>query len=253
MPESFKNKNIKHKEYLNTTQNLLAPKTNTDSTPLKESNTETPIGRKVQDIYNKVYDTRNMVFFDQIGKLPTKSQSGNKYIMVMVEIDSNTILVKKLKNRKDPDLTRAYHIMMLRLKQAGIIPKKHILDNKISEAIKLVIHDEYQMEMELVPPGFHRRNVAEVEIRNTKAHFISVLAGTADDFTPSLWENILPQTETTLNLLRQSNATPNVSAYAHLCGTFDYNKTLLAPMGCAAKFHENTNKCSTWEYHRMDG
>ena len=174
-------------------------------------------------------------------------------MMVTVEMDRNTILVEPLKNSKDPDITREYCTMIICLKQAGIVPENHILDNKISEAIKLVIHDEYQMEMEIVPQGFHRRNVAEAEIRNSKAHFISVLAGTADYFTPSLWEKILPQTETTLNLLRQTNATTNVSAYAHQCGTFDYNKTLLAPMGCAVKFHENTNKCSTWEYHRMDG
>ena len=53
---------------------------------------------------------------------------------------------------------------MLRLKQAGIIPKKHVLDNEVSEAMKDVIRNEYQMEMELVPPGCHRRNAAKVAI-----------------------------------------------------------------------------------------
>jgi hypothetical protein len=41
--------------------------------------------------------------------------------------------------------------------------------------------------------------------------------------------------EIILNLLQQSNSTPNVSAYAHLSGPFDYNKMPLAPMGCAAQ------------------
>ena len=45
------------------------------------------------------------MFTDQIDKLRTTSQSGNEYIMVMVEIDSNAILVELLKNHKDPDLT----------------------------------------------------------------------------------------------------------------------------------------------------
>ena len=45
------------------------------------------------------------MFTDQIDKLRTTSQSGNEYIMVMVEIDSNAILVELLKNNKDPDLT----------------------------------------------------------------------------------------------------------------------------------------------------
>ena len=45
-----------------------------------------------------------------------------------------------------------------------------------------------------------------------------------------------------MNLIRQSNATPNVSAYAHLIGPFDYNKMPLAPMGCEAQVHEKTKK-----------
>ena len=65
-----------------------------------------------------------------------------------------------------------------------IITKKHILENEVSEALKTIIQDEYKMQIELVPTGTHRRNVAEVEIINFRAHFLSVLAGTAQDFTP---------------------------------------------------------------------
>jgi hypothetical protein len=78
------------------------------------------------------------------------------------------------------------------------------------------IRDMCKLDMELVPPGCHQRNAAKVAIRNFKAHFISVLAGVADDFPPSLWDRLFPQTEITINLIQQSNATPNVSAYAHL-------------------------------------
>jgi len=138
--------------------------------------------------------------------------------MVMVEIDSNAILVEPLKSRKDAELTRAYHVLVLRLKNAGIVPRKHVLDNEVSSTMKAVFRDKYKMEMELVPPGCHRRNAAEVAIRNFKAHFLSVLAGVADDFPLALWDRLLPQTEITLNLLRQSNATPTVSAHAHFRG-----------------------------------
>jgi len=92
-----------------------------------------------------------------------------------------------------------------------------------------------------------------VAICNFKAHFLSILAGVADDFPPSLWDRLLPQTEITINLIRQSNATPNVSAYAHLSGPFVYNKMPLAPMGCEAQVHEKINKCGTWTYHSVDG
>ena len=72
------------------------------------------------------------MFSDQTGQFPARSQRGNKYIMVMVEIDSNAILVEPMKSRKDEEMIRAYNALLLRLKQAGIVPKKHVLDNKVS-------------------------------------------------------------------------------------------------------------------------
>eukprot|EP00804_Cyclotella_cryptica_P002987 CCRYP_005999-RA/>CCRYP_005999-RA protein AED:0.31 eAED:0.31 QI:0/0/0/1/1/1/3/0/532 len=104
--------------------------------------------------------------------------------------------------------------------------------NKISNAMKTLITNTYKMTYELVPPGCHRRNAAEVVIRNFKSHLLCILTGVADDFPMTLWDKLLPQAEVTINLLRQSNATPTVSAYAHLNGAFDYNKMPLAPMGC---------------------
>ena len=96
----------------------------------------------MQDVYTKVCDVRNTVFSDQTDQFPTRSKRGNNYIMVMVEIESNAILVEPIKNRTDAELTRAYHAMMLRLKQAGILPQKHILDNEVSNAMKTIIRDK---------------------------------------------------------------------------------------------------------------
>ncbi len=104
------------------------------------------------------------------------------------------------------------------------------------------IRDTCKLDMELVPPGCHRRNAAKVAIRNFKAHFLSVLAGVANNFPPNLWDQLLPQTEITINLIQHSNTTPNILAYAHLSRPFDYNKMPLAPMGCEAQVHEKTNK-----------
>jgi hypothetical protein len=56
--------------------------------PLEVCNTAALLkGQKVQDVFVKTYDVRETIFSDQTGKLPTRSQRGNKYIMVMVEID----------------------------------------------------------------------------------------------------------------------------------------------------------------------
>ena len=79
-------------------------------------------------------------------------------MIAMVDIDSNAILVEPIKSCKDTELTREYRIMMTRLKRARIIPKKHSLDNEVSEAIKKILWDEYHMDMELAPLGCHCRN-----------------------------------------------------------------------------------------------
>jgi hypothetical protein len=39
------------------------------------------------------------MYTDQTGKFPKKSSKGNQFIMVLIEIDSNTILVEAMKNR----------------------------------------------------------------------------------------------------------------------------------------------------------
>jgi hypothetical protein len=172
--------------------------------------------------------------------------------MVMVEIDSNAILVEQMKSRKDEEMILAYNALLLRLKHAGIVPKKHVLYNEVSENMKNHIRDTCKFNMELVPPGCHRRNAAEVAIRNFKSHFLSGLADVAHNFPPSLWDRLLPQTKIMINLIQQSNATPTVSAYTHLSGPFDYNKMPLALMGCQTQVHEKTNKCGTWSYHLVD-
>ena len=132
--------------------------TKTKTNLMEESYTNTLRGRKIRDVYTKVYDVRNTVFSDQTGKFPTRLQRGNKYIIVVVGIYSNAILVEPMKSRKDPEMTRAYRAMMTRLKRAEIVPKKHVLENEVSEAMKTIIRDEYHMDMELAPPGCHCRN-----------------------------------------------------------------------------------------------
>jgi hypothetical protein len=221
--------------------------------PFEEVHSNQLPGHKIKDIYTKVYDVRDTVFTDQTGQFPTRSQAGNKYLMVMVDIDSSGILVEPIKNRSDVELTRAYELLLARLRKSGVVPRKHVLDNEVSTAMKDLIKNKYHMDYELVPPGCHRRNAAEVAIRNFKAHFLSILAGVSDDFPLRLWDKLLPQAEITINLLRQSNATPSISAYAHLNGPFDYNKMPLAPMGCNVQVHEKSDSRGTWAFHSVDG
>ncbi len=128
------------KGHLNQTRkNVRSTKAKT--APLETCNTSQLNGKKLRDVYTKTYRVRKTMFSDQTGRFPTRSQQGNKYIMVMVEIDSNTILVEPMKSRKDEEMIRAYNALLLRLRRAGIVPKKHILDNKVSENMKNHIWD----------------------------------------------------------------------------------------------------------------
>jgi hypothetical protein len=68
-----------------------------------------------------------------------------------------------------------------------------------------------------------------------------------------LWDKLLPQTITTLNLLQQLNAVPAISAYQYVRGNFDYNKTLLAPLGCAVQMHKSQDRHGTWAQHSING
>jgi hypothetical protein len=145
-------------------------------------------GKKVKDIFVKTYDVRETIFSNQTGQFPTRSQSGNKYIMVMVEIDSNAILVEPMKSQKDKEMIRAYDVLVKRYQNTSIHPRKHVLDNEISANMKAHNKKEYKFEIELVSPGNHRCNAVEVAICNFKAHFLSALAGTADSFPKSLWD-----------------------------------------------------------------
>jgi hypothetical protein len=118
-------------------------------------------GQKKCKMFSREYMTYvKQVFSDQTGRFLTRSQRGNKYIMVMVKIDSNAILVEPITSRNNHKLARAYRVLMTRLQHAGIVPKKHILNNKVSEATKTIIKDKYKMVMELVPPRLppHKRS-----------------------------------------------------------------------------------------------
>ena len=137
--------------------------------------------------------------------------------MIMCEMDSNAILSEAICSRDSGELVRAHRVLLRRLKKAGLNPKKHVLDNEISNEFKEAIKDN-DMDYELVPKGQHRRNIAENAIHTWKAHAVGIFLGIDPKCPLSLWVLMLPQIDIEVNLLRQSNITPKISAYAHLHG-----------------------------------
>jgi len=125
-------------------------------TPFEVCNTAAALqGKKMKDIFVSTYDMRETSFSDQTGQFPKQSKRGHKYIMVLIEIDSNAILVEPMKSRKDAEMIRAYDVLVQQLQQANIHPRKHVLDNEISENMKQHIKEKYKFELEMVPPGCH--------------------------------------------------------------------------------------------------
>jgi TfoX/Sxy family transcriptional regulator of competence genes len=212
----------------------------------------TPKPKKMKDLYVKVHSASDTMYTDQPGRFPATSSSGNQYIMVLVEVDGNYIDAEPMKNRSAGSMIKAYLALWARITATGTIrPTTHLMDNEASAELKAEI--KKNCSIQLVPPDNHRRNLAERAIQTFKSHFKSVLAGVDDSFPMRLWDKLLPQTILTLNLLRQSNVAPTVSAYQYVHGTFDYNKMPLAPLGCAVQLYESNARRGTWAEHSTDG
>ncbi|KAG7352362.1 reverse transcriptase RNA-dependent DNA polymerase [Nitzschia inconspicua] len=126
------------------------------------------------------------------------------------------------------------------------------LDNECSTMLKTFMHDQ-DLDFQLVPPYLHRCNAAERAIRTFKNHFIAGLCSTDPAFPIHLLDRLLPQAELTLNLNRGSRLNPKLSAWAQLHGTYDYNRTPLAPPGCKVLVHKKPAQRESWAPHAADG
>jgi hypothetical protein len=127
------------------------------------------------------------------------------------------------------------------------------LDNKASEAFLNAI-EECGMTYQLITPHVHRANIAEKAIQTFKYHFTAILSIVDDSFPVHLWDRLLSQAETTLNMLRAANAAPNVSvsAYMYTHGNHDFNAHPFAPLGCAVQLFETPEVRKSWDSHSVN-
>jgi hypothetical protein len=116
-------------------------------------------GIKTQFVYAATIDA-GQIYTDQTGIFQVVSSKGNKYIMILYDYDSNAILAKPIKDRKAPELLKAFQVMEQELVDRGLKPKLMKLDNKASKLLKTYLHQQ-NITFQLVPPYSHRRNLAE--------------------------------------------------------------------------------------------
>jgi len=115
----------------------------------------------------KIYLANDPVHFDQTGHFPATSSRGNKYIMVLVEIDGHYIDAEPMKNKTEGLMIKAYLALWERLTATGTVkPTTHIMDNEASTEYKKIIRQNCTIQ--LVPPNNHRRNLAERAIQTFK-------------------------------------------------------------------------------------
>ena len=77
----------------------------------------------------------------------------------------------------------------------------------------------------------HLRKTAEQEVRTFKNHFIATLCTLDHNYPLYLWERLLPQVTMTLNMLRQYQLNPELSAYEQVDGNHNLERTPLEPLG----------------------
>ena len=173
--------------------------------------------------------------------------------MIAYHYDPNLILAKPFTSRKDKHHLLAYDKLMRRLRNNKLTVYLQILNNEASAEYKRAIKEKWNANYQLVPPNTHRSNAAERAIRTFKAHFISILAGVAPVFSRNLWDLLLPQTELTLNLLRQATLNPSRSAWSYFHGPFNYDATPIGLLGCNIIVHKKTGTKHLWEFRGAAG
>jgi hypothetical protein len=63
---------------------------------------------RMKNIYIKIYNATKMMHSNQTGHFPATSSRGNKYIMMLVEVDGNYINAEPMKNKSGGSMIKAY-------------------------------------------------------------------------------------------------------------------------------------------------
>jgi hypothetical protein len=165
---------------------------------LAKTETNVPALLKMKDIYIKIHNATKNMHGNQMGCFPATSSRGNKYIIVIVEVDGNYIDAEPMKNKSAREMIKTYLALWTCLTALGTVkPMTHIMDNKASEEYKKEI--QKNCTIQLVPPDNHRCNLVEQAIQTFKNHFKAILAVVDGTFPMRLWDRLLPQMILTLN------------------------------------------------------
>ena len=192
---------------------------------------------------------------DATGRFPVPSLSGNSYVLVAHNDDSNYIFAVAMPSRTARAYVAAFSAVVAHFSKAAhpLSVLRYRYDNESSSELEAYLRKEAKGTIEHVPPQDHRANRAERAIRTFKNHLIATLAGTDPAFPMGAWDKLLPHAVMTLNMLRSSATIAGVSAYEHIHGAYDYNLHPIAPAGTLAVVLDAPDVRATWDPHGSVG
>ena len=165
------------------------------ATEEEEEEEEKKIDEKLElrqhDIVITIHNISRTLYIDQTGKLLQTSSRGNRYQMILHEINPNSTWVKPMKNWTKGEIIVTCKRALRRICLCGLNPKHQIIDKEASEKYKEAIRAS-RMTYHLVPPDDHRCNMSKKYIQFWRDHSITVTSGTSDILPLHLWFQVIP-------------------------------------------------------------
>lgn len=87
---------------------------------LPQETNSAPLPKK-SDVYLFIFNAHDTMYTDQTGAFPVTSSRGNKYIMVLYEVDGNHIDAEPMKRRTGETLVQTYLILWKRPTSSTVI------------------------------------------------------------------------------------------------------------------------------------
>ncbi len=86
------------------------------------TDTDQPL-MSANDVLVKIVDPTHTMYTDQTGRFPFVSLLGNRYIMVLHHVDTNSTWCEALKNNSDGELILARRRALAQMARRGIVPR----------------------------------------------------------------------------------------------------------------------------------
>ena len=114
------------------------------------------------------------------------------------------------------------------------------MDNETSKYVEDFIASQ-NTQQQYTPPDLHRTNTDERALQTYKSCVKSTMASLTPTFPIAYWCRLIPQKDSSVNIVRKCRQNPLLSAWAAMEEEFHFNATPIAPPGPGMLMHEKKN------------